>query len=122
MNIISNIAKYIGAVATIAAAALWLDARFDAQVENNRAVFDSIAEVKGMVSNNSEQNVELLYDLQRIDKTLVDFEKEHKKQGEQINTLTWGLKNQNHFTPEDFENVLDEMLKKNAMWTPYVIE
>ena len=112
MKIILNIAKYIGAIATIAGAALWFDARFDAQVDNNKDVFDSIAEVKMMVLNTNEQNSALLYDVEGMDNTLLEFEREHKRQGEQINTIVWGLKNLDRFTPDDFEDIIDEMLKK----------
>jgi len=117
-----NIAKYLSAIGVIATAALWLDARFDNQADSNEAMIDSLEIVKRDISYNSIHLSQIDADIQGIQDTLDDFENEHKKQGEQINTIVWGIKNQDHFTPEDFEGIIDEMLKKNNMWTPYVYE
>jgi len=113
-----NIAKYLSAIGVIATAALWLDARFDNQVDSNEAMIDSLEVVKQDIFYNSVHLSQMDADIQGIQDTLV-------RQANKINTIAWGLKNQNRFTPEDrdlFESIIDEMLKKNNMWTPYVYE
>lgn len=117
-----NIAKYISAIGVIATAALWLDARFDNQVDSYETMIDSLEVVKQDIFYNSVHLSQIDADIQGIQDTLDDFEKQQSKQSEKINTIVWGLKNQDHFTPEDFESIIDEMLKKNNMWTPYVYE
>ena len=86
--------------------------RGEAQSANFERVFDSIAEVKDMVSYDNEKIIQVSGDVQSMQGTLKNFEGEHKRQGEQINTIVWGLKNLDRFTPDDFEDIIDEMLKK----------
>ena len=114
-KLLIEIGKVITAIGVIGGSALWFDSKFDNQNDNNDAVLDSIAEVKKLAEFN---NIELGFQaeaIQGIQDTLEDFEAEHKKQGAQIKALSWGINHMNQFSPEDFEEIMNEMLKKNEL-------
>lgn len=120
-ELIINIAKVISAIAVIGGAALWFDARFDNQADSNEAMIDSLEVVKRDISYNSIHLSQIDADIQGIQDTLDDFEREHKAQGQKINSLVWGVKNIERFTPEDFEDVIDEMLRRNGEVKPMTL-
>jgi len=110
-KLVFDIAKIITAVATIGGSALWFDSKFDNQTE-------SLDDIKQEVMYNNVQIGQLSDDVLRIQDTLEDFESEHFAQGEKINSIVWGLKNITRFTPEDFEEILDEMMREKEFITP----
>jgi len=114
MKEILTIAKYIVAVSVIGGAALWFNAKFETAVDSSEAVIDSLEVIKRDVYYNSVELSQLNESVQGIQDTLDDFEIEHKKQGQQIKSLVWGLNHIDQFTPEDFEEIMEEMLKKNG--------
>ena len=79
---------------------------------------DDIVDIKDDVEMISIEQTWIAEDIAGIRDTLMEYEKEHKKQGQDIETLTWGLNNHENFTPEQFEEVMDELLKKNFSLTP----
>ena len=113
MKILLNIAKYIGAVATIAGAALWFDARFDSNADSNKEIMDTLAVMRQDIQYNSVELSQLNESVWGIKDTLEDIEEKQEAQNEKINSVVWGLKHFNQFTPQQFEDILDEMLKKN---------
>lgn len=114
-KLIIDISKMLGAVATISAGALWLDARFDAsedrdnemieRIEYNSAELnmigqdfedwkDSIDKIEGLVRNNAVG----IY----TNRTIMQYEREHR--GE--------------YSPEQMNDILNQMqelLKKNGI-------
>ena len=115
---IVTIGKVLGAFSIAIGGVLWLDSRFDAQTDNKDAMFDSIAEVKQMVEYN---NIEIGFLAERqeaFQDTLEKFENEHKKQGENIESLGWAIRNIENFTPEQMEEILNRELKKNVSLRP----
>lgn len=129
---IANLFKQLKAVAAaittvgiIAGATLWITRTSNNnqadQSANFDRMFDSIAAVKQLAEYN---NIEIGFLAQRQEDfhdTLESFENEHKSQSKQIESLAWGLKNIERFTPDQFEDVLDEMLKKNDRIGPMPI-
>ena len=113
-KLILDIAKVIGAIATIGGAALWFNGKFETAVDTSSAVIDSLEVIKRDVYHINVEQSFMASDIQGIKDTLEDFESEHKQQGDQIRSLAWGLKNIERFTPTDFEEIIDEMLKKNG--------
>jgi len=108
MKGILNIAKYIVAVSAIAGAALFFDDFKDASRERDEAMLEAVEHI------NIEQQF-MAEDIMGIKDTLEEFESEHRAQGEQIKSLAWGLKNVERFTPEDFEEIMNEMLNKRTV-------
>ena len=102
--------KVIAVLAIVVKGALWLDARFDASGEKLNEIQQTVDYNSIELSMQSEQ-------IQQIQDTLEDFESEHKKQGAQIKALSWGINHMNQFSPEDFEEIMNEMLKKNDGWS-----
>jgi len=98
MKGILNIGKYIVAVAAIAGAALFFDDFKDTSRERDEQILEIV-----------EYNSTRIQDLQD---TLGNFEREHREQGKQIKSLAWGLNHIEQFTPEDFEDIMNEMLNK----------
>lgn len=111
---ITNMGKVAAAVGAIGGSALWMDAKFDAQ--NNNA-----EDVKQMIEYVSVEQSMMAEDILNIQDTLDKFEAEHHKQGEEIQSITWILRNQENFTSEQLENIIDEMLQKNTP-RPYAME
>jgi len=121
-KLVKQIAGSIGVVGTIAAAALWFNSVSVDIKEVNQVVLDSVAAVKEMVEFINIEQGWMASDIQSIKDTLKEFEDEHKAQGANIRSLSWGLKNHETFTPEQFEEVMEELLKKNwssEQWMPY---
>jgi virulence-associated protein VapD len=84
------------------------------QDKNFDRVFDSIADIKQTVEYiNIEQSM-MSGQIYGIQDSLDDIVKAQETQSKQIQTLAWGVKNIERFTPEDFEDIMDEMLKKNS--------
>jgi len=111
---ILNIAKYISAVVVIGSAALWLDARFDNQVDSNEAMIDSLEVVKRDISYNSIHLSQIDEDLQGIQDTLEDLEDMQHKQTQHIESLGWAIQNIDNFTPEQLKEILNRELKKTS--------
>jgi hypothetical protein len=109
------IAKYISAVAVIAGAALWFNAKFETAVDTSSAVIDSLEVIKEEILYINAEQAMMSEQIQGVQDTLDDFEAEHKKQSAQIKSLVWGMKNIERFTPEDFEEIMNEMLNKKAV-------
>ena len=100
--------KVIAVLAMVVKGALWVDARFDASS-------DKLDNIQEMLDYNSIELSMQSEQIQQIQDTLEDFEAEHKKQGSQIKSLVWGMNHKDQFSPEDFEEIMDEMLKKNDL-------
>ena len=100
--------KVIAVLAMVVKGALWLDARFDASGEKLNEIQQTVDYNSIELSMQSEQ-------IQQIQDTLEDFESEHKKQGAQIKSIVWGINHMDQFSPEDFEEIMDEMLKKKRL-------
>lgn len=105
-----DIAKYFSAVGVIATAAILFDDAKD-DIKDNQ---DDIIEMLEFV--NAEQSI-MSEDIQNIHDTLVKLEEEHKHQGEKIEDVVWILNHQNDYSPEQLEEIMDRLLKKN-----YVME
>ena len=106
MKVLLNIAKYISAVAVIGGAALWFDAQFDKNAESLKDIQQTVDYI------NTEQSF-MAEDLQGIHDTLENMEDMQEAQSKKLESVVWGLKHINQFTPEQFEEILNEMLKKN---------
>jgi wyosine [tRNA(Phe)-imidazoG37] synthetase (radical SAM superfamily) len=120
---IKSFAGLIGAVIVISSVTNIREYRSEkkqslVQSEAFDSVLVTLEAVKDATWYNNVQITELSEDVQGIQDTLDEFEQEHRAQGQQINTLAWGLRNIQQFTPEQFEKVLDEMLKKNERLKP----
>ena len=107
MKKLIEIGKVISAIGIIAGAALWLDGKFDSSN-------DKLEEIQTTVDYNSAELSMLGESVNNIEDTLLKLETEHKAQGAQIKSLAWGLKNLEQFTPEQFEEIMDEMLKRES--------
>jgi len=105
-KIILDIAKVIGAVATIAGAALWFDARFDKSAED-------LKEIKQTVDYINVEQSWMAEDLESIHDTLARIERMQVRQSERQKSIVWILRNQEDFTPDQLRDIMDEMLKKN---------
>ena len=117
MKIILNIAKYISAVAVIGGAALWFDAKFDNNADSNKAIMDTLAVMRQDIQYNSVELSQLNESVWGIKDTLEDIEDMQGTQNDKIESVVWGLKHINQFTPQQFEDILNEMLKKNEPQT-----
>ena len=82
---------------------------------------DKITDVQETVNYISIDQAEAAEEIAKIQDTLVRFEIEHRKQSEDIKTITWGLKNQKNFTSEQFDNIMDELLKKNNSYPDWTV-
>ncbi len=109
-KLLIEIGKVITAIAVIGSSALWLDGKFDSSS-------DQLEEIQTTVDYNSVELSMLGESVNNIEDTLLKFETEHKKQGEQIKSLAWGLNHIEQFEPQDFEDIMNEMLKKNNGWS-----
>ncbi len=101
--------KVLGAIGTIALGALWFDAKFDKQTEDLEDIKITVDYI------NTEQSF-LAEDIQGIHDTLENFEVEHKKRGEQIESLGWAIRNINNFTPEQLEEVLNREFERDRVY------
>ncbi len=107
---IISIGKVLVVLAVVVKGTLWLDGRLDSSN-------DKLDEIQLTVGHNSVELSDLNELVWGIQDTLEDFEKEHKAQGEQIKSLAWGLNHIEQFEPQDFEDIMNEMLKKNNGWS-----
>lgn len=111
MKLFWTILKYFGyvtgALGTVTVTVLFFD-----------GMKDDIVEIKDDVEMMSIEQSWIAEDIVGIRDTLAEYEKEHKKQGQDIETLTWGLEQHENFTPEQFEEIMDELLKKNYSLSP----
>jgi len=82
---------------------------------------DEIGDVQETVDHINIEQSWMAEDITALQDTLARFEAEHRKQGKDIETLTWGLNQHENFTPEQFEDIMKELLKKNTSWNPYPI-
>jgi len=74
---------------------------------------DDISDVQKTVDHINVEQSFMAEDIIHIQDTLLSFEKEHKKQGANIKSIEWGLRKHESFTPEQFEEIMEELLKKN---------
>ena len=103
--------KYFG-ISVTAATAIGGTVLFFAGMKNE------IVEVKETVDHINIEQGWMAEDIQSIRDTITQFEKEHRKQGKDIETLRWGLEQHENFTPEQFEEIMNELLKKNFSQNP----
>lgn len=75
---------------------------------------DDISDIKETVDYINIEQTWIAKDITAIQDTLAEFESEHKKQGADIKSISWGLKNHENFTPDQFEEIMEELLKKNT--------
>lgn len=113
MKKLLEISKYITAVGVIAGASLFYDNSQDAARERDEDARKRDKEILEVVEFNSAGLSELSLSVKTIQDTLDEFEAEHKAQGKQIESLAWGLNHIEQFTPDQFEDIMNEMLKKN---------
>lgn len=117
MKKLIDIAKYITAVGVIGGGAIFLDNIRDGQ--------DDIMEVVEYI--NIEQSM-LSEDIAEIKDTVHKLDAKIDSQGEKIGDIVWLVRNQNNYSPEQFEDLMDRMLKKNSMtkdttWDfPWIVE
>ena len=104
-KLLIEIGKVITSIIVIGSSALWLDGKFD----NSN---DKLEEIQTTVDYNSIELSMLGESVNNIEDTLLKFEDEHRAQGEQIKSLAWGLNHIEQFDPQDFEDIMNEMLKK----------
>ena len=109
-KLLIEIGKVITSIIVIGSSALWLDGKFD----NSN---DKLEEIQTTVDYNSIELSMLGESVNNIEDTLLKFEDEHRAQGEQIKSLAWGLNHIEQFEPQDFEDIMNEMLKKNNGWS-----
>lgn len=114
MKSLLNIAGSITAVATIAGAALWFDSRFDGMEDNNDAVLDSVAEVKQMVEYINVEQTFMALEQTNLHDSILKVSKEQEVLGAYLNNLVWMFRNQDTFSPEQMEQLLDQWLKKKS--------
>jgi len=114
MKSLLNIAGSITAVATIAGAALWFDSRFDGMEDNNDAVLDSVAEVKQMVEYINVEQTFMALEQTNLHDSILKVSKEQEVLGVYLNNLVWMFRNQDTFSPEQMEQLLDQWLKKKS--------
>ena len=112
-----ELSKLIGAIATIATAALWFDAKFDAAIEssddNSQVVMDSIAALREDVHYINVEQSFMAQDIEALHDTLEDMN-DNIQQNTAINErLIWIEQNRSDFNPHQIELILDEYLKKN---------
>ena len=79
---------------------------------------DDISEVQETVDYINIEQGWIAEDIGNIKDTLISFEEQHKSQGQNIKSIAWGLRNHQNFTPEQFEEVMEELLKKNSSYNP----
>ena len=103
--------KVIAVLAMVVKGALWVDARFDASAKT----LDDIQQTVDYI--NIEQGF-MADDISGIHDTLEKMEASGQAREQKIESIVWGMKHQDQFTPEDFEEIMDEMLKKNS----YILE
>jgi len=112
-KIVGQVAGAIGAVATIAVAALWFNSVSLDIKDVNQVVLDSVSAVKTMVEYINIEQGWMAEDIQGIKDTLKEFEEEHKEQGKDIDAVVWALQHMEQFTPEQLKEIMNEMLRKN---------
>jgi len=74
---------------------------------------DDVKTIKTDVEMISVEQTWMAEGIAGIEDTLVEYKKEHEIQGQKINSISWGLRNHQNFTPEQFEEIMEELLKKN---------
>jgi len=85
---------------------------------------DDIGEVQETVDHINIEQTWMAEDIAGIQDTLAEYEKEHKIQTQKINSISWGLQNHENYSPEQFKEVMEELLKKNygpivwSEWNP----
>ena len=104
MKKLIDIAKYITAVGVIGGGAIFLDNIRDGQ-----------GDILDMVEYNSAELSMLGEGINDIGDTLVRLEEENKVQSEKIGDIVWLVRNQKNYTDDQFDALIDRMLKKNSM-------
>ena len=106
------ILKYIGAAAGALAVAWGAFAMFD-------TIRDDVADVKETVDYINVEQAMFAEDYDRhkdeVDDTLNEIKESVAAQDESIRSLGWVVRNQNTFTPEQREILLDEWLSKKKL-------
>jgi len=74
---------------------------------------DDISEIKTMIDYNNIQINDVSNQLYSLQDTADKIQAMGEKNGRDIQTLKWGLQHFNDFDPEQFEDIIEEMLKKN---------
>ena len=119
---IKSLSGLITAVAVISGATLWITKTSNnntaEQQESFKRVFDSIADVKQMVEYvNIEQSM-MSENIQRNTDTLKKIAQDNEQQSKDIHSLTWALRNQDQFTPDQMRDIIDELLKRTETLRP----
>jgi len=112
-KLILDIAKVIGAIATIGGSALWFDARFDTSTEENKEVLEMVEYINIEQQMMAEDITDIKDSVKRLDNKMDVVTEEQEVHHEAIDNLGWAIRNQSEFTPEQMEDILDRMLKKN---------
>lgn len=79
---------------------------------------DDISEVKDTVEYINVEQAFMVEDISDIRDALAALDEKRKKQGQDIETLTWGLHHINDFDAEQFEEIMEELLNKNFSHDP----
>jgi len=111
-KLILDIAKIIGAVATIGGSALWFDARFDASADAQDNVMEQLVYINAEQSFMADDISGIKDSVKRLDSKIDAVVTEQETHHEAIDDLGWAIRNANNFTPEQMEEILDRMFKK----------
>ncbi len=112
-KLILDIAKVIGAVATIGGSALWFDSRFDDSATQQEDVLELVEYINVEQQIMSEDINGIKDSVKGLENKLDVVQEEQNNHHDAIENLGWAIRNQNDFTPEQMEDILDRMLKKN---------
>lgn len=74
---------------------------------------DDIGDIKEMTDYNNVQINDVSSQLYNLQDTANNIQRVGIKNAKDIQTLKWGLQHFNDFDPDQFEDILEEMLKKN---------
>jgi len=112
-KLILDIAKVIGAVATIGGSALWFDAKFDTSTDKQEEVLELVEYINIEQQLMAEDITGIKDSVKGLENKLDIVQGEQEVHHEAIDNLGWAIRNQDNFTPEQMEEILDRMIKKN---------
>jgi hypothetical protein len=111
-KVILDIAKYIGAIATIGGAALWFDAQFDRAKENQHAVLDSLAGINETIEYINLEQSWMSADIEDLHDTINNVYRAVEHNTRANNNLYWLFRNQENYTREQLDQILEELLEE----------
>ena len=108
---------YFGVVSATVATLFGIFKYFD-------SLSDNVSSIQEDVEMISVEQSWIAEDIENMKDTLEFLGTQQQKASEDIETLNWGLHHINDFDPEQFEEIMNELLKKNFgdNWTPSLIQ